>query len=58
MLINLCSNWFIGLPLGYYLAFNLQYEALGLWIGLATGLYLVAISLSLVLKYQLQNYER
>jgi MATE family multidrug resistance protein len=57
MLINLCSNWFIGLPIGYYLAFNLKYEALGLWIGLAIGLYLMAISLSLVLKHQLKSYQ-
>ena len=31
MIITLCGNWLIGLPLGYYLAFHRGMEAAGLW---------------------------
>jgi multidrug resistance protein, MATE family len=44
--ITLLSYWLIGLPIGYYLAFNQKMEALGLWIGLSAGLTAAAILLS------------
>ena len=42
LLINLIGHWLIGLPLGVYLAFGLGWGAMGLWIGLAAGLAVVA----------------
>ena len=42
LLINLIGHWLIGLPLGVALGFGLGWGATGLWIGLATGLAVVA----------------
>ncbi len=41
MLANFIAYYFIGIPLGYYLAFHLNWGALGVWIGLCIGLILV-----------------
>ena len=43
MLFALCGYWGIGLPLGLLLAFPLGFGGLGIWIGLATGLAIVAM---------------
>jgi MATE family multidrug resistance protein len=45
MLLNLGGHWFIGLPLGYTLCFIRGWGVLGLWVGLATGLGLVGMTL-------------
>ncbi len=37
--------WIFGIPTGYYLAFHADYGAVGLWLGLAISLILVAIFL-------------
>jgi MATE family multidrug resistance protein len=37
--------WAIGLPLGVVLAFPLGFAGIGIWIGLATGLAVVAVAL-------------
>jgi MATE family multidrug resistance protein len=42
--LNLAGHWLAGLPLGYVLCFTLGWGLLGLWIGLATGLTLVGVS--------------
>jgi MATE family multidrug resistance protein len=34
--------WGIGLPLGVWLAFGVGFRGIGIWIGLATGLGVVA----------------
>ncbi|MFA6031079.1 MAG: MATE family efflux transporter [Elusimicrobiota bacterium] len=47
-LVNLAGHWCVGLPVGAWLAFGAGLGALGLWIGLCTGLCLVALSLLLV----------
>ena len=39
------SYWIIGLPLGYWLAFQSNMGAMGIWLGLLIGLTLVAIAL-------------
>lgn len=39
--------WIIGLPLGYYLTFNLERGTSGLWVGLAVALTVVALSLGI-----------
>ena len=33
-LIVLVAYWIVGLPVGYFLAFNLKWEVYGLWVGL------------------------
>ncbi len=45
MVANLVGHWFVGLPVGYTLAFAMGHGAVGLWAGLATGLGTVATSL-------------
>ena len=45
------SYWVIAVPLGYYLGVSAGYGALGVWIGLATGLVLASIAL----YYRFQN---
>jgi multidrug resistance protein, MATE family len=45
MLANLVAYWFIGLPLGYFLCFRLEWGAVGIWIGLCVGLVLIGTAL-------------
>jgi len=47
MMFVILAYWIIGLPFGYYLAFYTPLEARGIWIGLVTGLSIVAVSLTL-----------
>ena len=46
MLWNLVGHWGIGLPIGWTLAFVDGWGVLGIWIGLSTGLIVVAIALT------------
>lgn len=41
MLANFVAYWCIGIPLGYFLCFRLGWGALGVWIGLCTGLMII-----------------
>jgi MATE family multidrug resistance protein len=41
-IVALLSYWVVALPLGYGLGFGLQLGSLGVWLGLLTGLTLVA----------------
>ncbi|WP_437394177.1 MATE family efflux transporter [Olivibacter sp. SA151] len=41
------AYWVVGLPIGYFLAFNLDMKAPGIWTGLIIGLSLVSIFLSI-----------
>ena len=43
MMINFFGYWIIGFPLAYYLCFELNYAALGLWWGLIGGLTATAV---------------
>ena len=45
-LITLLAYWFIGLPLGWLLAFKLHMQAPGIWIGLTAGLTASALLLT------------
>jgi MATE family multidrug resistance protein len=45
MLANLAGHWAIGLPLGYALCFWAGWGVGGLWVGLATGLTVVGLTL-------------
>lgn len=46
-IITFISYWAIALPLGYFLAFHLEWGGTGIWWGKATGLSVAALSLSL-----------
>ncbi len=43
MIYALLGYWGIGIGVGTFLAFNLKMQGLGIWIGLATGLAVVAL---------------
>ena len=45
--MNAIGHWLIGLPIGVALAFHVEMGITGLWIGLCTGLFSVAILLFL-----------
>jgi MATE family multidrug resistance protein len=48
MYANLIGHWMIGLPIGYILCFSLKWGIQGLWVGLASGLTAVALTLMLI----------
>jgi MATE family multidrug resistance protein len=54
MFTSLLCHWFIGLPVGYILCFVLDWGVQGLWIGLSSGLILVAVWLLTVWWLQIQ----
>src|ERR1700676_49515 len=45
MLCHLVAYWIIGLPLGYWLCFGLDWGAFGLWAGLSLALILIGVVL-------------
>ena len=45
-LITLFSYWVVALPLSYVLAFPFKMDAIGVWIGLLTGLTIAAVLLT------------
>lgn len=45
MFITAISYWFVGFPVGYYLAEKLNYHASGYWMGLIAGLSTAALLL-------------
>lgn len=45
-LISLFAYWVVALPLSYVLGFPLKMDAIGIWIGLLTGLTLAAVLLT------------
>jgi multidrug resistance protein, MATE family len=47
MLANFVAYWLIGLPVGYFLCFKLEWGAVGVWIGLCGGLVLIGSALLL-----------
>lgn len=42
---NLAGHWLIGLPVGYHLAFRLNWGVYGLWVGLSIGLIIIGLVL-------------
>ena len=56
-LILFISSWIFGLPLGIWLAFYQDWQAEGQWWGLALGLALTAIALSIRLVLQIQKLK-
>lgn len=53
--IAIISYWGIGLPLGYWFAFNYGMSAQGIWVGLAVGLTFSAILQALRYRYVLRQ---
>lgn len=47
MLLALLGYWVLGVPIGAFLAFGLDLEGIGIWIGFVTGLSVVAALLTL-----------
>ena len=45
MVLTLVCYWAIGLPIGWHLTFNAGRGVLGLWIGLALGLFVAGVAL-------------
>ena len=58
MLWNLAGHWFIGLPLGYWLAFGVGVGVAGLWWGLSIGLMICGVALLLVWRRRIRQLER
>lgn len=50
-LLIFVAYWIVGLPLGYVLAFQLNVRAVGIWIGLLTGLTVTAVAMYFRLSY-------
>ena len=48
MFANFVAYWFIGIPLGYFWCFRLGWGAIGVWIGLCTGLMIIGSALLIV----------
>jgi len=47
MITAIMAYWVIGLPVGYFLGFYCHYGVYGVWMGLAAGIILMAISLTI-----------
>jgi len=46
------AYWIIGLPLGYWLAFDMKFGALGIWSGLLIGLTVTAAAMFVRFRVQ------
>ncbi len=57
-IITLISYWVIGLPIGYYWAFNKNYGVKGIWLGLVVGLTVSAILLSWRFFFNLKKHKK
>ncbi len=55
-LLIFASYWIIGLPLGYWLAFTMDYGPLGIWLGLFLGLTLTATAMFIRFRMLVNRY--
>lgn len=58
MLLALFGYWGVGLPLGALLAFQFGMQGKGIWLGLAAGLGMVAVLMTLRWRRHLAHIER
>ncbi|WP_254448761.1 MATE family efflux transporter [Spirosoma rhododendri] len=56
--ISLFSYWVVALPLSYVLAFPLKLDAVGVWIGLLTGLTVAAVLLTVRFFRRIRRLHR
>jgi MATE family multidrug resistance protein len=45
LILTFCGHWLIAIPIGLFLTYKLNMQAMGLWAGLAIGLTIVSLSL-------------
>jgi MATE family multidrug resistance protein len=55
MVANLVGHWGVGLPVGCLLAFSFGLRGVGLWLGLAAGLFAVAMTLLVVWRRRIRE---
>lgn len=55
--ITMFAYWGLSLPLGYFLAFTLKMDAIGIWFGLLAGLTASAILLTLRFYYLIKKMK-
>jgi MATE family multidrug resistance protein len=53
---HLVADWFIGLPVGYYLCFHAGSGAAGLWIGLSLAMILAGIALLIAWRRRAREF--
>lgn len=57
LLTNLVGHWFLGLPVGWWLCFRLEWGAPGVWGGLSMGLITVGAVLSYFWSTRLEQFR-
>lgn len=54
-LVTFTGYWLLALPLAWFLAYQLEWETIGIWVALLTALFFVASGLLLRLRYLLRT---
>jgi MATE family multidrug resistance protein len=57
MLANLVGHWLLGLPVGWWLCFRMEWGAPGIWTGLSTGLIFVGAVLAYFWSTRLEQFQ-
>ncbi len=57
MIANLVAYWVIGLPVGYFLGFRMQWGAVGVWIGLCVGLIIIGSALLIAWRRRMRDED-
>ncbi len=57
MIIAVISYWIIGIPASYYLGFQMGWEGIGIWLGMAIGLAVAGISMMIRFRNWLARQE-
>ena len=55
MKVTLVSHWIIGIPIGCFLGFHLNWGPFGLWVGLAASLFMVSIFLLIIFLRKIKS---
>ena len=58
MICNLVAHWGVGLPIGYALAFGMNWGIMGLWVGLSIGLTLAGMVNLATWAYRARHLDR
>ena len=58
LVAHLLFYWVVGLPIGIWLGFGLNWGAVGLWIGLCVALILIGIALLIVWERRVHSLSR